>query len=255
MRLPDARHLPLALLCVTAVAARIFVGPHIVDDAYMAVVGYLVMARGREAFWRVWSVWAGSYLISMTAANGFTHFPWYFVPLLPIYLAAAAAGFEGIASRALTLPRMMGAPAIRAATAAVIAAVLLSRMPALRNQLDANAAGREKLYASIAVELARNDARCTVAATEIGTIGYYYPGRVLDLVGLVSPEVLGRPVDAVLAESHARWVVTYDSHFDRAVASSERFSTLFERRSSIPVSDTRSLEVYERRHRPDCTIQ
>jgi hypothetical protein len=120
-------------------------------------------------------------------------------------------------------------------------------MPTLRNYLDSTASGRETLYASVATELAAIDPHCTVAATEIGTIGYYYPGRLLDLVGLVSPEVLGRPLDSVLAESDARWVVSYDTHFDRRVATSEAFATIFERRRSIRVGDARRLEVYERR--------
>lgn len=118
--------------------------------------------------------------------------------------------------------------------------------------LETTAAGREKLYATVAAELAALDAHCTVAATEIGTIGYYYPGRVLDLVGLVSPEVIGRPVDTVLVESGARWLVTYDTHFDRIAAQSELFSNLYERRRIVPVGDTRALEIYERRTRAGC---
>ncbi len=100
----------------------------------------------------------------------------------------------------------------------------------------------------MATELAAIDPDCVVAATEIGTIGYHYPGRVLDLVGLVSPEVLGRPADAVLAESHARWIVTYDTHLDRSIAASERFSSVFERRVSRRVGEGRNLEIYERRN-------
>ena len=49
----------------------------------MALVGCVAVFNGRQAPWRAWSVWALAYLIAMTAANGFTHFPWYFVPLLP----------------------------------------------------------------------------------------------------------------------------------------------------------------------------
>ena len=63
---------------------------------------------------------------------------------------------------------------------------------------------------------------------------------------------MGRPVDQVLAESRARWLVTYDTHFDRAVAGSEAFARLFERRSTFAISDTRTLEVYERRDGARC---
>ena len=194
----------------------------------------------------------------MTAANGFTHFPWYFVPLLPIYSALAA---EGVALIAGSVGRrwistdgnsLLQSPLVRTAAAIVLSVALLSRMTPLKAYLLSAAEGREKLYASVAAELAGVDARCTVAATEIGAIGYYYPGRVLDLVGLVSPEVIGRPVNDVLATSQARWLVTYDTHFDRRVVESDAFSKLFERRSFVRVSETRALEVYERRDRTGC---
>ncbi|MGB2713352.1 MAG: hypothetical protein WBC51_04175 [Vicinamibacterales bacterium] len=213
----------------------------------LALVGFVTLIRSGAEFWGIWSIWAWSYLASMTIANGFTHFPWYFVPLLPIYTAAATLGVERLIARAGSVKRIMDAPLARAAFATFVVAVLLSRMPTLRNYLDSTASGRETLYASVATELAAIDPHCTVAATEIGTIGYYYPGRLLDLVGLVSPEVLGRPLDSVLAESDARWVVSYDTHFDRRVATSEAFATIFERRRSIRVGDARRLEVYERR--------
>ena len=216
------------------------------------------MLRGREGFWRAWTVWALAYLIAMTAANGFTHFPWYFVPLLPIYSALAAEGAEFVLRRIAFRQRDVArrpvplSATVCTAAAVILSAALLSRMTPLKAYLQSAAEGREKLYASVATELAGVDARCTVAATEIGAIGYYYPGRVLDLVGLVSPEVLGRPVNDVLAASHARWLVTYDTHFDRSVVQSDAFSRLFERRSIVRVSDSRMLEVYERRDRAGC---
>jgi hypothetical protein len=146
----------------------------------------------------------------------------------------------------------MAVPAFRAVCAATFVALLLSRMPALKTYLDATANGREVLYASVATELAAIDPNCTVAATEIGTIGYYYPGRVLDLVGLVSPEVIGRPADAVLTESEARWIVSYDTHLDRRLAGNEQFAEVFGRRSLMRIGDSRNLEIYERRRPPVC---
>ena len=217
-----------------------------------ALIGFITLVRSGQAFWRMWSLWAWTYAAGMTAANAFTHFPWYFVPLLPVYTAAAALGVEGLVSRVKAVERLAQAPAVRVSFAALAIAALLSRMPALRTYLDTNSSGRETLYASIAVELASIDPHCTVAATEIGAIGYYYPGRVLDLVGLVSPEVLGRSTDAVLAETDARWLVSYDTHLDRRVASSRGFVERFERRSVVAAGTTRNLEVYERRYPGAC---
>jgi hypothetical protein len=217
-----------------------------------AATGCIAVIRSGTIFWRIWLAWASLYLVAMTAANAFTHFPWYFVPLLPVYVAAAAIGCEALCSRVGWFKRVMAVPAFRAACAASLAALLLARMPALKRYLDSTARGREALYTEIATELAAIDPTCTVAATEIGTLGYYYPGRVLDLVGLVSPEVVGRPTDVVLAESEARWVVSYDTHLDRRVAESRQFANLFERRYSRRIADSRNLELYERRLPPVC---
>ena len=219
----------------------------------LALAGAALAMLEGDAFWRLWMLWVGAYVAGMTAANGFTHFPWYFVPILPVLNAAAAAAVERgcrewMPSRYLTRRRVPG----RLALTAALAIVLLSRAPVLRAHLDAQAAGRETLYASLARELAVVDGRCTVAATEIGTIGYHYPGRILDLVGLVSPEAVRRPADELLAEKQPRWVVTYDTHFDRRAATSQSFIRLYETRTRVRVGEARSLEVYERRDRAGC---
>jgi hypothetical protein len=238
-------------MSVANLRAYFFQGEYVPLTA-MATLGCLVLIRSGTTFWRIWLAWASLYLLAMTAANALTHFPWYFVPLLPVYVAAAAIGFEALCSRTAWFKRVMAVPAFRAVCAATFVALLLSRMPALKTYLDATANGREVLYASVATELAAIDPNCTVAATEIGTIGYYYPGRVLDLVGLVSPEVIGRPADAVLTESEARWIVSYDTHLDRRLARNEQFAEVFGRRSLMRIGDSRNLEIYERRRPPVC---
>jgi hypothetical protein len=83
----------------------------------LALVGFVTFIRSGAEFWRIWSIWAWSYLASMTIANGFTHFPWYFVPLLPIYTAAATLGVERLIARAGSVKRTMDAPVARAAFA------------------------------------------------------------------------------------------------------------------------------------------
>jgi hypothetical protein len=102
------------------------------------------------------------------------------------------------------------------------------------------------LYLEIGSRLGRIAPNCTVAATEIGAVGYAYPGRILDLVGLVSPEVIGRDVTTVLVKSGARWLVTFDSHFDRAAANSPEFKKVFVLRAVRAITPLRALEVYER---------
>jgi len=116
------------------------------------------------------------------------------------------------------------------------------------------AAIRERLYAEIATDLAHaaGGAPCVLAATEIGALGYHYPGPVLDLVGLVSPEAVGRDPGDVLRESLARWLVTYDDLFDRRIVGRAWFTASFRLVRRIEVTPSRALEVYERTPRPPC---
>ena len=230
----------------------------------LAAAGVVTILVTGNAFWRLWTLWTLAYLTVMTAANAFTHFPWYFVPLLPVVAASAGLAVERGWSAVVGLRRVQAIeharlpyrvplrPAAELLVVAAVGVVLLARMPVLRAQLDSQRAGREALYASIATGLAAEDAGCTVAATEIGALGYHYPGRILDLVGLVSPEVIRRPADAVLAERRPRWVVTYDTHFDGRVAASDTFTHLYETRTLLPVGAARQLAVYERRDRAGC---
>lgn len=231
----------------------------------LAAAGAALTVVAGHAFWRLWTLWALAYVSAMTAANGFTHFPWYFVPILPVLTASGARAVEdawrassrirGLLLRPFGPARLHATPWRPPANVALVAAVgvvLLSRMPVLRAELDEQTAGREALYAAVAIRLAGVDARCTVAATEIGAIGYHYPGRILDLVGLVSPEAVRRPAGAVLAEGAPRWLVTYDTHFDRRVASSEAFTAIYGPPQIVRVGHARQLEVYERRDRAGC---
>ena len=61
----------------------------------LAVVGSLTNT-GASPFWRLFAIWAWSYIAAMTARNAFTHFPWYFVPLLPVYTGKRGTGPRAI---------------------------------------------------------------------------------------------------------------------------------------------------------------
>jgi hypothetical protein len=90
---------------------------------------------------------------------------------------------------------------------------------------------------------ARRD--CSGAATEIGALGYCYPGRILDLVGLVSPEVTKQPLEA--AAHTACWLVSCDTHLPPELMTGSPFisnhSALFRRR----VGQDTELLVFRRR--------
>jgi hypothetical protein len=222
-------------------------GPYLLITPLAAAGLLLLWRRGPES-WRLLIGWCVLYLAAMAAANAFTHYAWYYVPLLPVYIGAAAAASGAIAEwvRPVVVARLWQVRLVPALLCAAGGALLLARMPPLAAQLTNFGAQREAPYMEVASTLHHTAPGCVLAATEIGAIGYAYPGRILDLVGLVSPEVMGRDVTAVLAESGAHWLVTYDSHFDRSAAARPEFTRLFVRRIVRPVTPGRALEVYER---------
>jgi hypothetical protein len=226
-------------------------GPHALLSALAVAGAGWVFLRGTRTL-RVWLVWWVVYAAAFILNNAFTHYRWYFVPLLPFYFVAVAVavdrGFvwiDGLLQQ--RSPRSW--VGIQGVLFVVCALVLMQRVMAQKEYQRQISSGREALYQVTAKELAARDPRCTVAATEIGAIGYSYPGRILDLVGLVSPEAIGKPQAQVTVQSDARWLVTYDTHFEP----SPEFSSVFQKLSATRVTADRNLIVYERTGGGPCT--
>ncbi|MCL5283546.1 MAG: hypothetical protein M1330_02375 [Armatimonadetes bacterium] len=136
-------------------------------------------------------------------------FFWYLAPIEPIFTVCALTGVTRLTqAAAFLLVRMRGdlpqswqEPAVRVGGA--IAAAILFSIFAVR---DANSLirpvnghigvappgiwlSREQKYRQIAKVLdARMHPNDILCATEIGVLGYYCPVRILDAVGLVSPQ-------------------------------------------------------------------
>jgi MFS family permease len=224
----------------------------------LAAVGAVALWRSREPGLRLGLVWWAVYSGVFVATNAFTDFPWYFVPLLPLYFGAAAVGLETLLAWGWKrvrrgAPRAPGEhPALAFGLVLLLLAAGSARLYQHRTTLREWAAGREDLYTRTAEALAARAPHCVLAATEIGALGYHYPGPILDLVGLVSPEAVGRSQEEILRASRPHWLVTYDTHLDRAVATSPWFAAEFRLVSRVPVSESRALEVYEQRADPSC---
>ena len=215
-----------------------------------AVLGAAWLWRKAPAAVRAWQAWWALYAGVFLASNAFVDYLWYFVPLLPLYLGCVAVAAEAGARWAAGRPTFVRVSP-RAAFAVALAGVSVVggwRLARHRADVLAWVAARERRYEDVATALAREagGAPCVMAATEVGALGFYYPGPILDLVGLVSPEAIGRDPGAVLRDSRARWLVTFDDHFDRRIVTQPWFATQFRLIRRIAVSPTRALEVYER---------
>ena len=236
-----------------AVFAAYFVQGRYLILSAVAAAGAAHLWR-RAAALRVWQIWWLVYAAAFIATGAFSEFPWYFVPLLPLYLASIAvavdAAVEWTCARAHWAARVRG-PAW-AAILILAAAIGTWRLTRHASTLADWSGGREVLYEATARDLAREagGAPCVLAATEIGALGYYYPGPVLDLAGLVSAEAVGQDPGTVLRASRARWLVSYDTHFDRATAGAPWFQEGFRLVRRVEVGPARALEVYERTPNP-----
>jgi hypothetical protein len=256
---------PQSLIAKAAVKVPPFTGLHNFAGLFLsrqyvvltplAVWGAVLLWRARQPALRIWVSWWVLYSVAFIVKNAFTDYPWYYTPLLPLYFAGIGAALETILRWAIDLverhdwTKNHWSGWLAHADVAVLVLAMLAgalHLGAYRRSVEIEQSGRERLYAAVAQKLAAENPSCTLAATEIGALGFNYPGRILDLVGLVSPEAVGRDNGEVLLNSDAKWLVTYDTHFLRSIVASAGFAGQFRRVSVYPVAPGRNLEVYQR---------
>lgn len=161
--------------------------------------------------------WAAAYSAAFIASNKFMFpnlpFEWYFVPLLALFALGVGAGLEGIASLAW-LPKRPGGTWLRAAIALPVLVAFVAGYLAVLNyqhsELTRVVGGREEVYKKLAERMAEMGVQDEpVAAFEIGAFGYTYPGPVLDLSGLVTPEAVLADRYEVLDRARPPWIMSY----------------------------------------------
>jgi 4-amino-4-deoxy-L-arabinose transferase-like glycosyltransferase len=128
------------------------------------------------------------FVLAFAFANPFI-MPWHLAPLLPFWLVALAKGI-------ITLVKVLAKhlPDHRRRLL-VTGALLAIQIPALdivtEVRLGAPLSQREDLYRALAVRLRKQvSGNSVIAASEIGTLGYYSSAYILDTVGLVSPQAI-----------------------------------------------------------------
>jgi hypothetical protein len=143
----------------------------------------------------VWlTLYFGAILISRAPVAGFG---WYFVPPLPIYFAFTAAGLTTVWNWTVRLerPRIGFLVAYRDAivnmSMALIALVLLVNLRSTARSISIEQNREDVLRKAAGEWLDMNVPLGSRIMTEgIGYIGYFSKRPILDMVGLVSPEVI-----------------------------------------------------------------
>ena len=174
----------------------------------LAIAGGYWLSR-KQNFGRSELVWLGTMIAFFTFSR--THlFFWYVTPIYPVYILFAAAAVPAGCDRLLVLQRHPTAAAISVAIAAV--AVLSAGF-----HRQAEHYRLEQQYANVVLQPAgeylagRVDIKTeTIAAEDIGYLGYHSGCRMLDRDGLISPAAVpynreGRYLDLILDRRPA-WV-------------------------------------------------
>jgi hypothetical protein len=205
---------------------------HYAGDAVHAGLFLIAVAGGLYA-WRAhprlraplawWLLYHAGILASKAPVEAFG---WYFVPPMPLYCLATALGFAWIGSQiAVSLsPRRLAA--VQHAFLVLAVAGLLWNLRSITSDIAANQQVEDTLRKPIGLWLARNtrpEARVMVEA--IGYVGYFSRRPILDMVGLVSPEVLAShrsgtpyPVGDIVARFRPEFLVLRQSETEEIEA-------------------------------------
>ena len=242
---------------------------------WLTAVG-LWFALTRDRALLVLAGWAVAYVTAYTAL-GVPSYPWYSLPVLFVLQVLAALGAVRLADLGARRPpdRRDGAPATDYATAGagsvVAGPVAARRWPALLSvMVVAYLAVAAAVPRLAAVGADRGDRRAesylaladwlrenvphdeSVAFVEVGYLGYFAPQRIVDLAGLVTPDVVdavGRGDFASGFFRHQPGALVYLPEFDWALAgivADPRFSERYARAATLPGPDGHPLTVYRR---------
>jgi hypothetical protein len=185
----------------------------------------------------------------------------YAIPVIPILVLF---GLQGM--RRLLRPHSMRA-SIRLASLTWLGATVVM-FPVMLTSLGASAFRGDVAFirdemVSTAEWVAENtDSKTMIAAHDIGALGYFAPRTILDLAGLVSPDVIPAMHDAneltvFILQSTAEYLVAFPQWSDSyaLMLSSPHFCAVWaasERETYVPRSDLGPMTVYRISREGEC---
>ena len=152
----------------------------------LAIVGLYSAFRERVTWWPL-LVWTAAFFASYTGL-GVLQFPWYYPPLIPSFALLIGLGAEEIASFPFPRAEWVG-PGVAGLLLVLCLVPSIDWLVAARNDdLSPHIAA----YRQVGEWLNEHTPReSSVAAIEIGAIGFYSEREIVDTMGLVSPDMVG----------------------------------------------------------------
>lgn len=152
----------------------------------LAVVGTYWALRRRAAWWPV-MLWTVSYFAGYTVL-GVLQFPWYYPPLIPAVSLLIGLGIEGLVESLPQRHRWLRL----GLTAVLVAVCVVPSVDWLMANRRSSRGNHLSTYVEVGEWLRDHTPRgSSVAAVEIGAIGFYSERTIVDTMGLVSPEMVG----------------------------------------------------------------
>ncbi|NJM08473.1 hypothetical protein HC891_23260 [Candidatus Gracilibacteria bacterium] len=178
----------------------------------LAALGALGALRTSARRWLLFG-WALAYIAAYTALGVSAYF-WYYAPLVGPLVSAVGLGTQHVAR----LPRERSLFHLgrggwgvrdwaRHATPLLVVVMLAAQVHAV---LTLPRDGRLALYRETGLWLRANTApEATVAALEVGIIGYYSQRPMIDFAGLIQPAVAAQIADGASYDAAARWATLH----------------------------------------------
>jgi hypothetical protein len=170
----------------------------------LAALGLLWLARHRPRPAGALALWALAYFAAFELAGLPWRHVWYWAPLQLPLVVAGAAGVEALDGAVERLRPAGRRLLFGAGVLALLGGLLSAQVASARRspELPLRAAAYRELGAVL---------RCApgerLAAWEVGILGYYSGCPMLDLAGIVSPEVRALGPEEALARARPRWCV------------------------------------------------
>jgi hypothetical protein len=137
-----------------------------------------------------------AYVAAMAVSHAFTYFPWYYAPIYPFMAALVPIGTAALARSSSRTVLTVACALIAAQTAAAVFV-----------KLPADTTYWVDGYFDVS-ETVKRDPALTIAAPEIGAVGWRaWPASILDLEGLVSPDSVGVPQQALLKAKRPHYLI------------------------------------------------